>query len=94
MCSYSEIEDIALSEGKTVREVNEAVRQEVERIYVEGWKIGIAIPFRDGNGNICLANPDGSEDLVEFNSGERSYKVISRIANVGQGRFAYLLSRV
>ena len=38
-----------------------------------------------------LANPDGSEDLVDFNRKDRSYKVISRVADKGQGRYAYLL---
>lgn len=91
MCEYTEIENIKLSNGKTIKEVNEEVRKEVERIYLEGWEKGISIPFKDKQGNIYLANPDGSEDLVEFNRKERSYKVISRIAQNGQGRYAYLL---
>lgn len=93
MCEYSEIENIKLSNGKTIKQVNEEVSKEVERIYLEGWTKGIAIPFRDNKGNIYLANPDGSEDLVEFNRKERSYKVISRIADRGQGRYAYLLNK-
>lgn len=93
MCEYSEIENIKLSNGKTIKQVNEEVSKEVERIYLEGWTKGIAIPFRDRKGNIYLANPDGSEDLVEFNRKERSYKVISRIADRGQGRYAYLLNK-
>lgn len=93
MCEYSEIENIILSNGKTIKQVNEEVSKEVERIYLEGWTKGIAIPFRDKEGNFYLANPDGSEDLVEFNRKERSYKVISRIADRGQGRYAYLLNK-
>lgn len=93
MCEYSEIENIKLSNGKTIKQVNEEVSKEVERIYLEGWTKGIAIPFRDKEGNFYLANPDGSEDLVEFNRKERSYKVISRIADRGQGRYAYLLNK-
>ncbi len=87
------IEQIKLSNGKTIKEVNQEVHKEVERIYLEGWAKGIAIPFKDEQGNIYLANPDGSEDLVEFNRKDRSYKVISRIAQTGQGRYAYLLNR-
>lgn len=90
MCEYTEIEGITLSNGKTVKQVNEEVRKEVERIYQEGWAKGIAIPFWE-KGNIYLANPDGSEDLVEFNRKKRSYRVISRVAEKGQGRYAYLL---
>ena len=93
MCEYKEIENIKLSNGKTIKEVNEEVRQEVERIYLEGWAKGIAIPFKDKQGNLYLANPDGSEDLVEFNRKDRSYKVISRVAQTGQGRYAYLLNK-
>lgn len=83
MCEYAEIEDIELSNGKTIKEVNEEVSKEVERIYLEGWK----------KGNIYLANPDGSEDLVEFNRKERNFKVISRVADKGKGRYAYLLNK-
>lgn len=93
MCEYAEIEDIELSNGKTIKQVNEEVRKEVELIYLEGWAKGIAIPFWDNKGNHFLANPDGSEDLVEFNRKERSYKVISRVAGKGEGRYAYLLNR-
>ena len=34
MCEYAEIEKIKLSNGKTIKEVNEEVRKEVERIYL------------------------------------------------------------
>lgn len=93
MCDYAEIENIKFSNGKAIKQVNEEVRQEVERIYLEGWTKGISIPFKDDNGNICLANPDGSEDMVKFNRKDRSYQVLSRVAQVGQGRYAYLLNR-
>lgn len=93
MCEYAEIEDIELSNGKTIKEVNEEVSKEVERIYLEGWKKGIAIPFWDKQGNFYLANPDGSEDLVEFNREKRIYKIITRVAEKGKGRYAYLLNK-
>lgn len=93
MCEYAEIEDIKLSNGKTIGQINEEVSKEVERIYLEGWAKGVSIPFWDNKGNFYLANPDGSEDLVEFNRKERSYKVIARVADKGQGRYAYLLNK-
>ncbi len=93
MCEYTEIEKMVLSNGKTVRQINTEVSKEIERIYLEGWKKGIAIPFWDNKGNFYLANPDGSEDLVDFNRKDRSYKVISRVADKGQGRYAYLLKQ-
>lgn len=93
MCEYAEIEDIKLSNGKTTGQINEEVSKEVERIYLEGWAKGVSIPFWDNKGNFYLANPEGSEDLVEFNRKERSYKVIARVADKGQGRYAYLLNK-
>lgn len=62
-------------------------------IIINGWTKGISIPFWDKKDNFYLANPDGSEDLVEFNRKERSYKIITRIADKGQGRYAYLLNK-
>lgn len=93
MCEYTEIEKMVLSNGKTVKQINSEVSKEVERIYLEGWAKGIAIPFWDNKGNFYLANPDGSEDMVDFNRTDRSYKVISRVADKGQGRYSYLLNR-
>lgn len=93
MCEYAEIEDIKLSNSKTTGQINEEVSKEVERIYLEGWAKGVSIPFWDNKWNFYLANPDGSEDLVEFNRKERSYKVIARVADKGQGRYAYLLNK-
>ena len=75
MCEYAEIENIKLSNGKTIKDINKSVRNEVEHIYLEGWSKGISIPFWDKQGNFYLANPDGSEDLVEFNRKERSKKM-------------------
>lgn len=63
----------------------------MERIYFEGWTKCISIPFWDKQGHFYLANPDGSEDLVEFNRKKRSYKVISKVADKGKGKYAYLL---
>lgn len=37
MCEYTTIENIVLSNGKTIKQINEAVSKEVERIYLEGW---------------------------------------------------------
>ena len=93
MCEYAEIEKIKLSNGKTIKEVNEEVRKEVERIYLEGWAKGISIPFGDKEGNYYLANPDGSEDLVSYDINTRSYQIILRTADKGKGRYAYLLNK-
>ena len=93
MCKYADIENIVFPNGKTVKQIDEDIDKEVERIYLEGWGKGISIPFWDNKGNFYLANPDGSEDLVFFNAKDRSYKVIARVAEKGKGRYAYLLKR-
>ncbi len=91
MCKYNEIETIELPNGKTVKEVNEAVRREVERIYLESWLQGVSVPFFDDDGTTYLANPDGSEDKVTLDRNTRTYNIITRTAKPGCGRYAYLM---
>lgn len=93
MCEYTEIEKIKLSNGKAIKEVNEEVRKEVERIYLEGWEKGVSIPFWDKEGNYYLANPDGSEDLVKYDVATRRYQILSRVSDKGKGKYAYLLNK-
>lgn len=92
MCAYKDIENIELPNGKTVKEVNEAMRREIEKIYVESWQKGLSVPFFDNEGNIYLANPDGSEDHVSLDRKTRTYHVIRRTAQPGMGRFAHLIA--
>lgn len=91
MCRYEDIENWKLSNGKTIKEINNEVHDEVEKIYLDAWAKGVSVPYFDGNGNIFLANPDGSDDAVRFNEKDRSYKVIGRIAEPGKGRMSYLM---
>lgn len=93
MCKYREIEKLPLPNGKTVKQVNDEVRKEIEKIYLESWAKGISVPFWDAEGNTYLANPDGSEDKVLLNRELRKYSVIARSANPGMGRYAYLLRK-
>ena len=60
---------------------------EIEKIVLPNGKT-----VKQIQGNFYLANPDGSEDLVDFNRKDRSYKIISRVADKGKGRYAYLLN--
>ena len=91
MCQYSEIENLTVSNGKTVKEANIDVKHEIERIYQECWSKGISVPFYDNDGNIYLANPDGSEDKVRLDRKTRTYHVISQVTPAGKGKFAYLV---
>lgn len=93
MCTYKELENIELPNGKTVKEVNKAVRREVEKIYLESWQQGASVPFFDNEGNIYLANPDGSEDRVSLDRKTRTYRVLHRTAQPGKGRYSHLIAR-
>jgi len=53
----------------------------------------VSVPFFDNEGNIFLANPDGSEDHVRLDRKTRTYHVIRRIAQPGEGRYSYLIAR-
>ena len=93
MCTYKDIEHIVLPNGKTAKEINDAVRNEVESIYRDSWQKGVSVPFFDDAGNTYLANPDGSEDKVKLNRTTRTYRVLKRTAAPGKGRFSYLVSQ-
>ena len=93
MCTYKDIEQVELPNGKTVKESNEAMRREIGKIYLEAWKQGVSVPFFDNDGNIYLANPDGSEDHVQLDRKTRTYQVIRRTAQPGEGRYSYLIAR-
>lgn len=73
------LQDIVLTNGKKVAEAEQASRRKVESIYRDSWEKGISVPFFDGQGNIYLANPDGSEDKVKLDVTTRNYEVIERI---------------
>jgi hypothetical protein len=89
----SSIDHLRSSNGKTFGEIRKDTRAAIENIYLECWAKGISVPFWDNEGNHYMANPDGSEDLINYNVETRSYKVISQAAAAGKGRFAYLLNR-
>ncbi len=93
MCKYEEIENWRLSNGKTIMEVNNAVHDEVEKIYLEAWAKGISVPYFDGKGRTFLANPDGSDDEAKLNIHNRTYTIIRRIAGPGMGKMGYLLKQ-
>lgn len=90
MCKYEEIEGWRLSNGKTIREINNAVHDEVERIYLEAWSKGISVPYFEG-GKTFLANPDGSDDEVNFDIRTKTIHHHRQVAAPGKGKMSYLL---
>ena len=91
MCTYKDIDNILLPNGKTAYEANRNASNEIENIYLDSWQRGISVPFFDNSGNIYLANPDGSEDHVALDRKTRTYRILHRTAAPGQGRYAYLI---
>lgn len=47
MCRYEDIEGWTLSNGKSIREINNRIHDEVEKIYLDSWSKGIAVPYFD-----------------------------------------------
>lgn len=93
MCKYEDIEHWKLSNGKTIMEINNAVHEEVERIYLEAWAKGISVPYFDGTGRTFLANPDGSDDEASLDAKRRTYTILRRVAEPGKGKMGYLLKQ-
>ena len=85
--------NITLTNGKTVEEAQKAARNKIEKIYKDSWEKGVSVPFFDEKGNTYLANPDGSEDMVCLNQTTRTYNIIKRIAEPGQGRHYFLINK-
>ena len=93
MCTYKDIDNILLPNGKTACEANSDAHNEIEHIYLDSWLRGVSVPFFDNAGNTYLANPDGSEDYVQLDRKTRTYRILRRTAAPGHGRYAYLIAR-
>ena len=82
-----------LSNGKTIAQVENEMKLGIEKLYLDAWAKGVSVPYCDENYQLHLANPDGSDDLVDFDAETKKYTFLSRAAAAGEGRFAYLLRR-
>lgn len=85
--------DFKLTNGKTIAQVEEEMKHGIEQLYLDAWAKGVSVPYCDENYQLHLANPDGSDDLVDFDAETQKYTFLSRSAEPGEGRFAYLLRR-
>ena len=81
---------LATLEWKDRPGINNAVHDEVERIYLEAWAKGISVPYFK-NDKIFLANPDGSDDEVTLDFNTRKYTIVRQVAAPGKGKMGYLL---
>ena len=93
MCTYKDLDNIQLPNGKIASVANRDAHREIEHIYLDSWRRGISVPFFDNDGNTYLANPDGSEDRVKLDRLTRTYRVLHRTAAPGKGRYSYLITQ-
>jgi len=81
--------------GMTVLEIQEALTQQEEMIYIEGFVKGLPSWYRDertkGDWEIIRVNPDGSEDLILYGVALTLNREIVQLAGPGKGKMAYLL---
>ena len=57
-----------LSNGKTIAQVENEMKLGIEKLYLDAWAKGVSVPYWDENRVLHLANPDGSDDLAEFDA--------------------------
>ena len=60
--------DFKLTNGKTIAQVEEEMKHGIEQLYLDAWAKGVSVPYCDENYQLHLANPDGSDDLVDFDA--------------------------
>ncbi len=83
-----------LPNGLTVSATEKAMKETTEKLYTDAFNKGIPMYYQDGRtseSQFIRANPDGSEDLVEFDMKEDNYKFVKQAEPVGRGQWAYLV---
>ena len=63
MCKYEEIESWRLSNGKTIREINNAVHDEVERIYLSSKEDSLSRVIQ----RYTMGGHNVNQDVIEYN---------------------------
>jgi hypothetical protein len=88
-------EGYILPSGLTIQEGEQVSQKNVEDIYIKAFAKGFPRYYEDerctGEKNMIRANPDGSEDLVDFNWQNGTEQFIKHLIPAGKGKFAYLL---
>jgi hypothetical protein len=76
-------------------QVEEEACRITDSLYIEAFSKGIPMFYKDNRvqeaKEFIRANPDGSEDLVNFDSANREYSFIKKLASAGKGRWSHLL---
>lgn len=88
-------EGYVLSSGLTIQEVEAESRDNVEDIYIKAFAKGLPRYYEDerctSEKHMIRANPDGSEDLVDFDWQTGAETFIKNLFPAAKGKFAYLL---
>lgn len=84
-----------LPSGLTIQEAEQVSRNNVEEIYIKAFAKELPRYYEDerctSEKNMIRANPDGSEDLVDFNWKDGTETFIQKLIPPGKGKFSYLL---
>jgi hypothetical protein len=84
-----------LANGKNGLQIEEEAKIITDNLYIDAFSKGIPMFYKDGRAQetkeFIRANPDGSEDLVRFDSSKREYTLIKGLTSAGKGRWSHLL---
>ena len=91
-------ETVVLPNGLTIAETERQLRDAINQIYLDEWERGMVPKYRDercrSEQEFIGANADGSEDLLLFDSKNKTFTVLRRLAEPGQGQLDYLTKRL
>lgn len=86
-----------LSSGRTVTETEAEVQKITDKLYTDAFSKGIPMFYKDDRSKdltqFIRANPDGSEDLVNFDASKGEYTLIKNLVSSGAGYWSYLLAK-
>jgi hypothetical protein len=94
--SNAQKEEIVFSSGLNGLQVEEEAKKITDALYMDAFSKGIPMFYQDertkGVTQFIRANPDGSEDLVNFDSIKKEYFLIRNLALAGKGQWSFLIS--
>jgi hypothetical protein len=89
--------ETVLSSGRTVTETEEEAQKITDNLYADAFRKGIPMFYKDDRSktltHFIRANPDGSEDLVNFDVAKGEYTLIKNLLSSGAGYWSYLLPK-
>ncbi len=75
--------EAVLSSGRTVTDTEEEAQKIIDNLYADAFRKGIPMFYKDDRSKALTqfirANPDGSEDLVNFDVAQGEYMLIKNL---------------